>query len=89
MPVASSRSDSSKFGPERESDLNHTIRNTGGTPNVPMPPRTDLPPMVRDVPQMPPVGFPKFDPAKPETDFQLQQALAVVRAMQVGKRASR
>ena len=89
VPVASSRNDPSKFGPEREADLNHTIRNTGGTPNVPMPARTDLPPMVREVPQMPPEGFPKFDPTKPETDFQLQQALAVVRAMQVGKRASR
>ena len=89
VTVASTRTDPSKFGPEREADLNHTIRNTGGTPNVPMPPRTDLPPMVREVPAIPPEGFPKFDPTKPETDFQLQQALAVVRAMPAGKRASR
>ena len=88
VPVASSRDDQAHFGPEREADLNHTIRNTGGTPNVPPVPRTDLPPMVRDVPSMPPVGFPKFDPAKPTTDFQLQQALAVIHAMPIGKRAA-
>ncbi len=88
VPVASSRNDPAHFGPEREADLNHTIRNTGGTPNVPPVARTDLPPMVRDVPSMPPEGFPKFDPAKPATDFQLQQALAVIHAMPVAKRAA-
>ncbi len=30
-----------------------------------------------------------FDPTKPETDFQLQQALVVLRAMPIGKRAAR
>ena len=34
------------------------------------------------IPAKPPEGFPKFDPAKPDdTDFQLQQALVVAKAM--------
>ncbi len=86
--VKDSRVDEPQFGPERELDLNHTLRNTGGTPPA-APPRTDLPPMVRDIPHMPPAGFPTFDPAKPATDFQLQQALAIVRAMPADQHAAR
>ncbi len=90
VPVKESRTDVPEFGPEREADLNHTLLNTGGTPQAQKaPPRTDLPPMVRDVPHMPPVGWPTFDPTKPATDFQLQQALAIVRAMPADKHASR
>jgi hypothetical protein len=54
-----------------------------------VPPRTDLPPIVKQIPDKPPEGFPKFDPAKPsDTDFQLQQALVVVKAMAGQKSAS-
>ena len=88
--VKDSRVDEPQFGPERESDLNHTLRNTGGTPSTEQaPPRADLPPMVRDIPHVPPVGFPAFDPAKPATDFQLQEALAIVKAMPADQHASR
>ncbi len=90
VPVKESRTDVPEFGPEREADLNHTLKNTGGTPTTEKaPPRTDLPPMVHDIPQVPPAGWPAFDPAKPSTDFQLQQALAVVRAMPTSTHASR
>jgi len=45
-------------------------------------PRTDLPPLAKQLPEKPPEGFPKFDPLKPdETDFQLQQAVALAQAM--------
>ena len=45
--------------------------------------------MVRDIPKLPPEGWPAYDATKPDTDFQLQQALAVVRAMPVGQRAAK
>ena len=38
-------------------------------------------PIAKDIPKLPPEGAPAFDPTKPDTDFQLQQALLVVRAM--------
>ena len=54
----------------------------GGTPDTGVGPHTDLPPIAEDIPSNPPMGFPKFDPAKPvDTDFQLQQALVVAKAM--------
>jgi carboxyl-terminal processing protease len=82
VPVAETREETLRFGPERESDLNHVLKNRGGTPDAPAAPRTDLPPVARDIPSKPPEGFPKFDPAKPDdTDFQLQQALVLAKAM--------
>jgi carboxyl-terminal processing protease len=90
VDVQASRTEQAHFGPEREADLNKALRNTGGVPQTDAPPpRTDLPPMVRDVPKLPPEGFATFDPLKPDTDFQLQEGLAVLRAMPVSKRASR
>jgi carboxyl-terminal processing protease len=90
VEVQASRTDQPHFGPEREADLKGALRNTGGVAATDAPPpRTDLPPMVRDVPKLPPESWPAFDPVKPDTDFQLQQALAVVRAMPLGKRAAR
>ena len=58
------------------------LSNRGGTGEKSLPPRTDLPPIVKDIPSRPPEGFPKFDPTKPDaTDFQLQQAVVVAKAM--------
>ncbi len=82
IQVASSRTETPHFGPEREADLNHVLRNQGGTPpDAAAPARTDLPPIASTVPKLPPEGWPTFDAAKPDTDFQLQQGLTVVRAM--------
>jgi carboxyl-terminal processing protease len=82
VPVAESREEEPRFGPEREADLNHILKNQGGTPDAPAPPRSDLPPMAREIPQKPPEGFPKFDPTKPDaTDFQLQEAIVLAKAM--------
>ena len=84
IPVAASRTETPHFGPEREADLNHTIKNQGGTPpDAAAPPRTDLPAIASSVPKVPPETWPTFDAAKPDTDFQLQQGLLVVRAMAV------
>ncbi len=81
IPVASSRTETPHFGPERESDLNHTITNQGGTPQAAITPRTDLPAIAASIPKLPPENWPAFDAAKPDTDFQLQEGLIVVRAM--------
>ena len=87
--VQESREERPSFGGDREADLNHVLGNRGGTGPQAMPPRTDLPPIVKQIPDKPPEGFPKFDPAKPaDTDFQLQQALVVVKAMAGQKSAS-
>ena len=82
IPVAESRTEVTHFGPEREADLNHIIANQGGTPPAAgAGPRTDLPAVAASIPKLPPETWPAFDAAKPDTDFQLQQGLVVVRAM--------
>ena len=82
VPVMETREETPRFGPEREADLNRVLKNQGGTPNAPAPPRTDLPLIAKEIPNKPPEGFPKFDPAKPDdTDFQLAQAVVLAKAM--------
>ena len=63
------------FGPEHEDDLNHTLK-VGAKPPKPAPV-----PLAADIPSKPPKDWPKYDPKKPSTDFQLQQALKLVTAM--------
>ncbi len=89
IEVQESRTPQAHFVPDREADLKGAITNKGGIPDSTLPPRTDLPPIARDIPKLPPENQPAFDPLKPETDFQLQQALAVIRAMPVTKGASK
>jgi carboxyl-terminal processing protease len=69
-----------QFDPQHEEDLHHTLTNAGGTPDSAAA-RADLPPIAMTIPSRPPSNFPKFDPAKPDSDFQLQQALVLARAM--------
>ena len=78
--VANSPDYVAHFDPEHEAELYHVISNVGGTESDDVP-RTDLPPIARTIPTKPPKDFPEFDPARPETDFQLQQALLIARAM--------
>ena len=90
VEVAASRTETPHFGPEREADLNKALRNQGGAPQPAAPPaRTDLPAVAKEIPKLPPEGFAAFDATKPETDFQLQQGLVVLRAMAVQRRAAR
>jgi carboxyl-terminal processing protease len=82
VPVAETRAEVPNSGGEREADLNHVLTNQGGTPDTRPAARTDLPAITKSLERKPPAGFPDFDPAKPEdTDFQLQQALVVAKAM--------
>jgi carboxyl-terminal processing protease len=89
VEVRSSREEKPHFLPDREAELNRALTNSDATSKATAPPRTDLPPMVRDVPKMPPENWPTYDPTKPETDFQLQQGLGVLRAMPVSAHAAR
>jgi carboxyl-terminal processing protease len=89
IEVAASRTDGPRFGPDREADYTKAISNKGGTPTTSLPPRTDLPAIAREIPKLPPENQPAYDPAKFDTDFQLQEALVVVRAMPVTNRAAK
>jgi carboxyl-terminal processing protease len=86
--VASSDKEDNTMQPLRESDLQHAMLNPNSKQLPPLPPRTDLPAIAHDIPKAPPAGWPKFDPTKPSTDFQLQQAIKVVDAMPGDKSAS-
>ena len=89
VPVAETREPLPSFGADREADLNGAITNTGGTGPAALPPRTDLPPIARQLPDKPPEDFPKFDLEKPDTtDFHLLQGLALAKAMVAQKSAS-
>ena len=80
--VAETHEDAPNFGSEQEADLNHVLKNEGGVANAGGEPRTDLPAIANTIPAKPPQGFVDFDPARPDdTDYQLQQALVVARAM--------
>jgi carboxyl-terminal processing protease len=89
VTVSESREPPHLFGDEREADLNHVLSNAGAVDQPAVPVRLDLSPIAKAIPEVPPANFPALDPAKPdETDFQLQQALAVARAMTLRKRVS-
>ena len=80
--VAETREEVPHFDPGHEADLNHALKSGGGTSNIGAGQRTDLPPIAKTIPSKPPKDFPESDPAKPDdTDFQLQQALVVAKAM--------
>jgi carboxyl-terminal processing protease len=89
VPVQETREERGSFGGEHEADYNRVLSNSGGSAPQTAAPRADLPAIAKQIPDKPPEGFPKFDPTKPdETDFQLQQGLAVVTAMAAQKSAS-
>jgi carboxyl-terminal processing protease len=82
VPVQETTEAPPTFGGEHEADYNKVLTNQGGTGSQALPPRTDLPPIAKQIPAKPPENFPKFDAAKPDdTDFQLQQAVVLVQAM--------
>ena len=80
--VAETSEEAPHFDPEHEADLNHVLDSGGGTPDLGPTQRTNLPPIVAKISSKPPKDFPEFDQTKPDdTDFQLQQGLAVANAM--------
>ena len=90
VEVAATREEQTRFGPSREADLNRTLKNGSSATQSVAPPRNDLPAIAKDIAKLPPENQPAFDPTKPETDYQLQQGLTLLRAMpQPARRASR
>ena len=90
VEVAESREEEIHYLPDRESDLNHALKNEGGSgPTKPPAPRNDLPPQAKQIAAKPPANWPKFDLTKPDTDFQLQQGIALVHDMAQQRRAAR
>lgn len=86
--VQETREDRGAFGGEKEADYNRVLTNKGGADPLLHVPHSDLLPLLRQIPDRPPVDFPKFDPAKPdETDFQLLQGIALVKAIVAQKSA--
>jgi carboxyl-terminal processing protease len=85
VEVAATRTPPPHFGPEREADLLHSLVNNDAA-KAPPPP-ADLPAAAQDIPKLPPANWPAFDESKPSTDFQLQQALVLIRAMSLGAEA--
>ena len=81
VEVAMTREEKPVFFPRHEADYNGALSATGGVPHDTLAARTDLPAIVKSIPAKPPEGAPTFDASKPETDFQLQQALVVLHAM--------
>jgi carboxyl-terminal processing protease len=88
VAVQSSRVQEPHYVPEREAELKGAISNSGGTPVPANSPHTELPAIAKDIPKLPPEGWPTFDPTKPDTDFQLQQAVKVLQAMPVKQAAN-
>ena len=84
VPVAESREDEIHYLPDRESDLNHALKNEGGSgPTKPPAPRDDIPLAAKKIDAKPPANWPKFDLANPQSDYQLQQGINVVHDMKV------
>ncbi len=77
---------------EREADLRRALRNEGG---VQQPQGAAIPPLAlpagvaERVVRLPAEGAPAFDPTKPETDHQLQQAVQLLRNLASATPASR
>jgi carboxyl-terminal processing protease len=89
VPVQESREDEVHYLPDREADLNHALKNEGGSaPTKPPAPRDDIPPQARQIDPKPPANWPKFDLANPLTDYQLQQGIAVVKDMALQRHAA-
>ncbi len=88
--VEESRDEEVHYLPDREADLNHALKNEGGSaPTKPPAPRDDIPAAAKQISAKPPTTWPKFDLAKPETDYQLQQGLAMAKDMSTEPHATR
>jgi carboxyl-terminal processing protease len=75
---------------DREADLRRSLRNDGQAETrapIPPPPLNLPAGLAERVVRQPAEGAPAFDPTKPETDHQLQQALMLLRGMASAPRA--
>jgi carboxyl-terminal processing protease len=87
VEVQQTRTPAPHFAPEHEADLQHILSVPGSEKSVPPPPPAVLPAAAQQIPRLPPENWPKLDPNKPATDFQLQQGLVLVRAIVAGSKA--
>ena len=76
------------FRPAHEADLLHVLTNEGSAATPPPPP-VGAAAVAQRIPKLPPAGLARNSTTKPATDFQLQQALVLVRAMALPQAASR
>jgi carboxyl-terminal processing protease len=88
VEVNATRTPAPHFAPEHEADLQHILANPNEEKAAPPPPPADLPAVAQQIPKLPPENWPTLDPAKPATDFQLQQGLVLVRALVAGSKAA-
>jgi carboxyl-terminal processing protease len=88
VEVQATRTPAPHFAPEHEADLQHILSVPGSTKPAPPPPQADLPAVAQQIPKLPPEHWPALDPAKPATDFQLQQGLVLVRAIAAASKAA-
>jgi carboxyl-terminal processing protease len=82
VPVAQNGSVKRDFEQEK---LNRALSIQGGTSRQTTLRRADLPAIIRRIPKNPPHDFPTYSPNRAETDFQLQQALVLARAIAAGQ----
>ncbi len=66
------------FAALRETSLLNSFTNPTADQKNKLPPAPPLPPVASTIPSKPPANWPKFDAAKPSTDFQLQMALKLI-----------
>lgn len=77
---------------DREANLRHALRNDNGGQTqaaTPLPPLDVPTALVERVQRDPAEGAPAFDPTKPETDHQLQEALRLLRGLAATPNAQR
>jgi len=90
VTVQETREEEVHFLPDREADLNHALKNEGGSaPTKPPAPRDDIPAAAKEISAKPPANWPKFDLANPLTDYQLQEGLLLARDMSAQSHAAR
>ncbi|HET9146724.1 MAG TPA: S41 family peptidase, partial [Acetobacteraceae bacterium] len=82
--VHETRDPKNHFPKIREADLPHAFHNPSGLKSPPLPPKLTLPAVVQTIAPRPPEGWPKLTPDKPDTDYQLQMALKLAKAMIAG-----
>ncbi len=93
IEVLSAREEARAAAPQRdrEADLRRSLRNDGAAQpqqTIPLPPMNLPAGLLERVVREPAEGAPSFDPSKPETDHQLQQALVVLRGMVAAPRGA-
>jgi carboxyl-terminal processing protease len=96
IEVLAARPDPNAPQRDREADLRRSLRNEGqerptqpATQAAPLPPLNLPAGLLERVQRIPAEGAPAFDPARPETDHQLQQAAQLLRAWSAASPAPR